>query len=84
MFRVGVDIGSVSVNVVVLDEKGNIAEDRYVRHKGKPVHTAAAILEELQGSRPGGIEFVAVTGTGGKAFASLVGASFTNEIIALT
>ncbi len=30
------------------------------------------------------IEFAAVTGTGGKVFASLVGASFTNEIIALT
>ena len=29
MFRVGVDIGSVSVNLAVLDESGNIVEDRY-------------------------------------------------------
>ena len=35
MFRVGVDIGSVSVNLVVLDESGNIIEDRYLRHKRK-------------------------------------------------
>jgi predicted CoA-substrate-specific enzyme activase len=84
MFRVGVDIGSVSVNVVVLDETGNIIEDRYLRHKGKPVNTAAAALEEIQSGHGSGIDFVAVTGTGGKVFASLVGASFTNEIIALT
>ena len=84
MFRVGVDIGSVSVNVAVLDEKGDIAEDRYVRHKGKPIHTAGAIVEELQAAYGTAIEFVAVTGTGGKTFAQLVGASFTNEIIALT
>ncbi len=48
MFRVGVDIGSVSVNLVVLDESGNIIEDRYLRHRGKPVNTAAAVLEEIQ------------------------------------
>ncbi len=84
MFRVGVDIGSVSVNVVVLDEKGEIVEDRYVRHKGKPMRAAAVVLEELQSTHGNGMEFVAVTGTGGKTFAQLVGASFTNEIIALT
>ncbi len=84
MFRVGVDIGSVSVNVAVLDEKGDIAEDRYVRHKGKPMHTAGAVVEELQAAYGSEIEFVAVTGAGGKTFAQLVGASFTNEIIALT
>ncbi len=84
MFRVGVDIGSVSVNAVVLDETGNITEDRYLRHRGKPVSTAAAVIEEAQSRYGTAIDFVAVTGTGGKVFASLVGASFTNEIISLT
>ena len=84
MFRVGVDIGSVSVNVVVLDQKGVIIEDRYVRHKGDPVHAAGAVLEEVQTAYGSSIEFAAVTGAGGKTFAQLVGASFTNEIIALT
>ncbi len=84
MFRVGVDIGSVSVNVVVLDQKGVVIEDRYVRHKGDPVHAACAVLEEVQTAYGSSIEFAAVTGAGGKTFAQLVGASFTNEIIALT
>ena len=84
MVRIGIDIGSVSVNLAVVDEKGTVIEDRYVRHMGKPLRAAADILEELQTTYGRQIEFVATSGTGAKTFASLVGASFTNEIIALT
>ncbi len=84
MVRIGVDIGSVSVDLVVVDEKGTVIEDRYVRHMGKPLRAAADALEELRVTYGDRIEFVAATGTGAKTFAPLVGASFTNEIIALT
>ena len=39
MFRVGIDIGSVSVNVVLIDDKGRVVEDRYIRHMGKPIQS---------------------------------------------
>jgi predicted CoA-substrate-specific enzyme activase len=84
MFRVGIDIGSVSVNLIVVDGSGEIVEERYVRHKGQPTRTAKGLVEELQATYAGEIDFVATTGTGAKTFAPLVGASFTNEIIALT
>ena len=84
MFRVGIDIGSVSVNLVVVNESGEIVEERYVRHKGQPTRTAKGLVEELQATYAGEIDFVATTGTGAKTFAPLIGASFTNEIIALT
>ena len=84
MVRIGVDIGSVSVNLAVVDEKGNVIEDRYIRHMGKPLRAAADALEDAQKTYGDQIEFVAATGTGAKTFAPLVGASFTNEIIALT
>jgi predicted CoA-substrate-specific enzyme activase len=84
MLRVGVDIGSVSVNLVVVDEKGGIIEDRYLRHRGKPMHRAGELLEEIAKRYNGAIDFVATTGTGSKMVAPLVGASFTNEIISLT
>ena len=48
MFRIGLDIGSVSVNVVLIDDKGHIVEDRYIRHKGKPIKAAKEVLEELR------------------------------------
>jgi predicted CoA-substrate-specific enzyme activase len=84
LFRVGVDIGSVSVNVVVLDGFLSVIEDHYIRHKGKPVHAAVDLLSEMESRYGSAIEFVATTGTGAKAVAPLLGASFTNEIIALT
>ncbi|MGA2106070.1 MAG: acyl-CoA dehydratase activase [Syntrophorhabdales bacterium] len=84
MVRIGLDIGSVSVNLAVVDEKGSVVEDRYVRHMGKAMHKAAELLEEMQTVYGREIEFVATTGTGSKTFAPLAGASFTNEIIALT
>ena len=84
MVRIGVDIGSVSVNLVVVDEKGKVIEDRYVRHMGKPMQKAGELLEEVQTAYGSQIDFVATTGTGAKMLAPLVGASFTNEIIALT
>jgi predicted CoA-substrate-specific enzyme activase len=72
------------VNLAVVDEKGAVIEDRYVRHMGKPLREAADALEKLQTTYGRQIEFVAASGTGAKTFAPLVGASFTNEIIALT
>ena len=84
MVRCGIDIGSVSVDLVLLDEKGNILEDRYVRHKGRPGKTAKELLADVEKRYAGQIEFVATTGTGARFFASLVGASFVNEIIAVT
>ena len=84
MVRIGLDIGSVSVNLAVIDEKGSVIEDRYVRHMGRAMHKAAELLDQMQAVYGNRIEFVATTGIGSKTFAPLAGASFTNEIIALT
>lgn len=81
MFRIGIDIGSVSINLVVMDEKGTIVRDQYIRHKGKPFHIAGELLRECAGAYD--IEFIATTGTGASLFASLIGAAFVNEIIAI-
>lgn len=84
MFRVGLDVGSVSVNLIVMNDTGAIVEDRYIRHMGRPLHVAKDLIKDLQDKYGKEIDFVAMTGTGAKTFASLIGASFTNEIIALT
>ena len=33
----GVDIGSVSTNVVAIDEHGDVLFDRYIRTNGQPI-----------------------------------------------
>lgn len=78
----GLDIGSISVNVVVMDEKNRIVEDRYIRHKGRPIEVARDVVREILEKYD--IEFISTTGTGAKIFASKIGASFVNEIVALS
>jgi predicted CoA-substrate-specific enzyme activase len=80
---VGIDIGSISANTVVLDSERNILEEDYTRTKGEPLETAYKILSELI-DRYGrdSIKLVATTGMGGKLIAPLIGAVFTNEVIA--
>jgi predicted CoA-substrate-specific enzyme activase len=81
MYRIGIDIGSVSVNLAVIDESCNVTTDRYIRHMGRPIETAREAIEELFKIKD--IDFIATTGTGAKHFASIVGGSFVNEIVAL-
>ena len=82
MYRMGIDIGSVSVNVVLVDESGKILKNEYVRHMGRPFEVARDLVRETMGGWDVGL--IASTGTGAETFASLVGASFVNEIVALT
>ncbi len=42
---IGLDAGSVSVKIAVLDEKGAILETKYVRHKGRPLTVAYELLK---------------------------------------
>ncbi len=80
---IGIDIGSVSANTVVLDENRNILEEHYTRTKGEPLETCLAVLNEIIGRYgQGAIKLVAATGSGGKLIAPLIGAGFTNEVIA--
>jgi predicted CoA-substrate-specific enzyme activase len=81
MHRIGIDIGSVSVSIVVLNQAGNILENRYIRHKGKSIEVGRDVIGELL--RTYDVDFIAATGTGAKIFATLTGATFINEIVAL-
>ena len=45
--KLGIDIGSVTAKVVILDDTNNIIESKYVRTKGQPMETVLDILEEL-------------------------------------
>lgn len=81
--HLGFDIGSISVNTVLIDRDKNILEEHYDYSHGKPFHVLRDVLggmidrhciENFSG--------IAITGTGGKLAAELIGGSFVNEIIA--
>ena len=52
-FVCGVDVGSVSVNVAILDDSGQVLESAYIRHLGHPNRVVATALRDvLQRNRP--------------------------------
>lgn len=79
----GIDIGSVSANTIIMNEHDEILEEHYDRLKGQPLQTVQRILEEILKRIPAE-HFVSVsfTGIGGKLASELLGGNFINEIIA--
>ncbi len=82
---IGIDVGSTSANVVVVDPEGEIREEYYVRTMGRPVETVLEILKGALSHAIGNGEYLLVfTGSVGKLMADLTGAHFVNEVVAQT
>src|SRR4030042_2344374 len=83
VLHLGMDIGSVSVNTVILNSHGEILRDDYRRTKGQPLETAFTVFNEFLQEFPlEQIRSIALTGTAGKIVADLLKIPFVNEIIA--
>jgi predicted CoA-substrate-specific enzyme activase len=82
-FYLGIDVGSISANTVVMNRAGDVVEEHYTRLRGQPLRTVKGVLEEIYTRiRPERVGGIALTGTGGKVLAELLGGEFFNEIIA--
>ncbi|MBN2455624.1 MAG: hypothetical protein JXB29_03660 [Sedimentisphaerales bacterium] len=78
---IGIDIGSTSSDVIVLDEAGKIIFSDYKRTKGRPIETVAEQLGSLfELINPQNVEFAAVTGSAGRFLAKLLDLIFINEV----
>ena len=82
-YHLGLDIGSISVNAVVIDENKKILVNRYEYCYGKPFDVLLRVLDEIVNEFGfKSIGSIAFTGSGGKQAAELAGGVFVNEIIA--
>lgn len=80
--RLGIDVGSTTVKLVVLDELDNIVYSKYERHMSNVFEKAGELLEQLR-SEKGDLRLKAViTGSGGLSLADLFGIKFEQEVIA--
>ncbi len=77
---IGLDAGSVSVKLVVLDAFGRILLREYRKHKGRPLPVALEMLKAAEADR--GEFAIAVTGSAGKLIAEILGVEPVNEIVA--
>ena len=79
----GLDVGSVSLNTVLINHEGSILDEHYTRTRGQPLKTVMEVLSEIFSRiSPETIYDIAVTGSAGKLVSELLGGRFVNEIIA--
>ncbi len=79
----GIDIGSVSTNLVVIDESGQVMKEIYVPTRGRPIEVVNDGLAEIErelGDRLY-IRGVGTTGSGRELIGQLVGADTINDEI---
>lgn len=80
--KLGIDVGSTTVKLVLLDEKNEITYSRYERHMSNVFEKVKELIEEMY-ARFGAIEIrPVITGSGGLSLANLLGVSFEQEVIA--
>ena len=44
---IGIDVGSISVNTIIINDKQEILEEYYTRTHGQPLITVHRVLEEI-------------------------------------
>lgn len=76
---IGLDAGSVSVKLVVFDDKGYKLDEFYQRHYGHAVKTALELLNKVQAKYPE--TSLSITGSAGKLIASVLKIKPINEIV---
>ncbi len=79
--KLGIDIGSTTVKVVLLSEHNQILFQRYERHMSNVFEKVAELVGELCGQYPEEEAAVTITGSGGLALSNLLGIPFEQEVI---
>lgn len=81
----GVDVGSVSTNIVVIDHNAKVISSQYIRTNGQPLETVKTGLRQLKKDFPekAVIRGVGTTGSGRQLVGVMIGADvIKNEITA--
>ena len=82
VYNMGIDIGSTTLKVCVLDEAGAEVYSEYKRHYANPRFVAGHILDEMRG-RLGDCRLrVAMTGSVGMGYAERMSLQFEQEVLA--
>ncbi len=79
----GVDVGSVSTNLVLIDENGNLLKEIYVPTAGRPVEVIAESLREINKELGSHVNVcgVGTTGSGRELIGEFTGADSVNDEI---
>ena len=80
--KLGIDIGSTTVKLVLLDDEGGVVYSKYERHMSNVFEKVEELVEEMY-AQYGDIKIqTVITGSGGLSLANLLGIHFEQEVIA--
>lgn len=80
--RFGLDVGSTTVKIVIVNENNEIIYSRYERHMSGVFDKVKELLIELKEEK-GNLKFKPIiTGSGGMSLSNLLGIKFEQEVIA--
>jgi len=81
-YRIGIDIGSTTVKVIILDEKGEILFRSYERHFSKVREKTAEVLERAKPILAGKTIVLLITGSAGLGVSKSADIPFIQEVFA--
>ena len=80
VYSLGIDVGSTTVKVVVLDEYSRVLYHNYLRHSSKVKETALIELEQVKKQLGDGLFRISITGSAGLGLSQRSGLPFVQEV----
>jgi len=80
--KLGIDIGSTTVKLVLLDDDNNVIYSRYERHMSNVFDKVRELIEEMYKEKGDLVLKAVITGSGGLSLAKLLKIHFEQEVIA--
>ena len=81
ILHVGVDVGSTTVKIVVMNENQEVIYKDYQRHFSDTKNTVCNVLENLCKSYANNNFTIALTGSGAMSAAKFLGVNFIQEVV---
>ncbi|MDD6154279.1 MAG: acyl-CoA dehydratase activase-related protein [Eubacteriales bacterium] len=79
--KLGIDVGSTTVKLVLMDDRDNVVYSKYERHMSDVFAKVKQMVSDMY-DEVGDVELTAViTGSGGLSFAKLIGVHFEQEVV---
>ena len=81
LLHVGLDVGSTTVKIIVMDKNKNTIYKDYQRHYSDTKNTVCNVLEDLLKRYPSNTFTLALTGSGAMSAAKFLGVNFIQEVV---
>ena len=81
ILHVGLDVGSTTVKIVVLDTDLTVLYENYERHYSDTKNTVCNVLEKLESSYPNSNFTISLTGSGAMSAAKFLNLPFIQEVV---